>query len=188
MKKLLSPQTDFLDLSSRRPLVRNFFERKAQDVARELIGCYLVRKCGRKLIKCRITETEAYVGPHDLACHAARGRTLRTEPMFGRAGTLYVYLVYGMHWMLNVVTGPVNHPAAVLIRSVEGIVGPGRLTNALAINGDLNAKRANKETGVWFSEGPRPPRKKIGRSARIGVDYAGPVWSLKPYRWILKLE
>jgi DNA-3-methyladenine glycosylase len=89
-----------------RPLGRSFFEREAEAVARDLIGCYLVRKRGRKLIKRRITETEAYVGPHDLACHAARGRTLRTEPMFEPAGTLYVYLVYGMHWMLNVVTGP----------------------------------------------------------------------------------
>ena len=78
-----------------RPLGRSFFERGAEAVARDLIGCYLVRKRGQKLIKRRITETEAYIGPHDLACHAARGRTLRTEPMFGPGGTLYVYLVYG---------------------------------------------------------------------------------------------
>src|SRR4029079_3799991 len=126
-----------------------------------------------------ITETEAYVGPQDLASHASKGRTKRNEAMFGPPGTFYVYFLYGLHWMLNVVTGPVDYPAAVLIRGVEGIVGPARLTKALGINGDLNGKMAGRETGVWFGEGPRPMRKQIIRSARIGVDYAGPVWSLK---------
>ena len=153
-----------------RPLGRSFFERGAEAVARDLIDCYLVRKRGQKLIKRRITETEAYIGPHDLACHAARGRTLRTEPMFGPGGTLYVYLVYGMHWMLNVVTGPVGYPAAVLIRAVQDINGPARLTKAMALTGSLNGKQADEENGVWFTDQTRPPRIKVIRSARVGID------------------
>jgi DNA-3-methyladenine glycosylase len=105
--------------------------------------------------------------------------------MFGPPGTFYIYFVYGMHWMLNVVTGPVGCPAAVLIRSVESIIGPARLTKALAITGALNGQPATEETGLWFSEGPRPPRRQILRSARIGVGYAGSVWALKPYRFKL---
>ena len=132
-----------------------------------------------------ITETEAYIGPHDLASHAARGRTKRNEPLFGPPGTFYVYLVYGLHWMLNVVTGAVDYPAGVLLRSLEGIEGPGRITKTLGITGRLNGKAASEQTGVWFSEGVRPTRKRVVRSARIGVDYAGPVWSAKPYRFVL---
>lgn len=133
-----------------------------------------------------ITETEAYVGPHDLASHAARGRTERTEVMFGPPGTLYVYFVYGIHWMLNVVTGPAGYPAAVLIRSVAEITGPGRLTKALGIDGRFNRLAAGEPAGLWFEEraGARPPR--IARSARIGVAYAGPIWSKKEYRFTLK--
>jgi DNA-3-methyladenine glycosylase len=101
-----------------------------------------------------VTETEASTGPDDLASHASRGRTERNEAMFGPPGTFYVYFVYGMHWMLNIVAGPVGYPAAVLIRGVEGIVGPGRLTKAIGITGRLNAKVASEETGVWFSEAP----------------------------------
>ena len=95
---------------SEKSLGTSFFDRTAEEVARDLIGCYLVRKRRRKVVRSRIIETEAYVGPHDLACHASRGRTMRTETMFGAAGTLYVYLVYGLHWMLNVVTGPIGYP------------------------------------------------------------------------------
>jgi DNA-3-methyladenine glycosylase len=170
---------------SEKPLGRNFFERNAEAVARDLIGCYLVRRRSRRVVKLRITETEAYVGPHDLACHAARGRTSRTEPMFGHAGTLYVYLVYGMHWMLNVVTGPVNYPAAVLIRSVDTITGPGRLTRALGITRALNNRAATSQNGLWFIKAARFETLKVVRNARIGVDYAGPVWSIKPYRFSL---
>jgi DNA-3-methyladenine glycosylase len=162
-----------------------FFDRAAEKVAHDLIGCRLNWKRGEQSDSRIITETEAYLGPHDLASHAARGRTRRNEAMFGPPGTFYVYFVYGMHWMLNVVTGPVGYPAAVLIRAVDGIVGPARLTKALAINGALNGHPATNATGLWFSEGPQPPRRQIMRSARIGVDYAGPVWSLKPYRFTL---
>jgi DNA-3-methyladenine glycosylase len=165
-------------------LSAGFFDRTALKVARELIGC---RLHVRDQIQSRIiTETEAYVGPQDLASHASKGRTKRTEAMFGPPGSFYVYFVYGVHWMLNVVTGPGAYPSAVLIRSVEGIVGPARLTQALGINGDLNGKPANKETGVWFSEKPQPRRKQVIRSARIGVDFAAPIWSAKPYRFSLK--
>ena len=164
-----------------RILTAAFFDRTALKVARDLIGCRL--HVGDQIQSRVITETEAYIGPQDLASHASKGRTKRTEAMFGPPGSFYVYFVYGVHWMLNVVTGPGDYPAAVLIRSVEGIVGPARLTKALGINGDLNGKVANKETGVWFGEGLRPSRKQIVRSARIGVDYAGPIWSLKPYRF-----
>jgi DNA-3-methyladenine glycosylase len=133
-----------------------------------------------------VTETEAYTGPNDLASHASRGRTERNEVMFGPPGTFYVYFVYGMHWMLNVVTGPVGYPAAVLIRSVEGLTGPGRLTKALAITGKLNRQMASKETGVWFSEAPILSNRRVSRSPRIGVNYAGLTWSAKPYRFTLE--
>jgi DNA-3-methyladenine glycosylase len=104
--------------------------------------------------------------------------------MFEPAGTLYVYLVYGMHWMLNVVTGPINYPAAVLIRSIDTITGPGRLTKALGITGALNNHVANAQTGIWFIKNPDPAPAQVIRSARIGVAYAGPIWSVKPYRFV----
>ena len=166
-------------------LESTFFDRPAEKVADDLIGCALNWKNGDQTEARIITETECYIGPDDLASHASRGRTKRHEAMFGPPGIFYVYFVYGMHWMLNVVTGPVGYPSAVLIRGVEGIVGPGRLTKALRINGNLNGKAANKETGVWFSQEPRPIMPKVTRSSRIGVSYAGPIWSLKPYRFTL---
>jgi len=153
--------------------------------AHDLIGCRLCWRKGDQTLSRTITETEAYIGPEDLTSHAARGRTKRNAAMFGPPGTFYIYFVYGMHWMLNVVTGPVGYPAAVLIRSVESIIGPARVTKALAITGALNGQPATEETGLWFSEGPRPPRRQILRSARIGVGYAGSVWALKHYRFKL---
>ncbi len=103
--------------------------------------------------------------------------------MFGPPGTFYVYFVYGIHWMLNVVTGPVGFPAAVLVRGLEGIVGPGRVTKTLGINGDLNSKPAIESSGVWFVRGQK---LEVIRSKRVGVDYAGEVWSKRPLRFILK--
>ena len=125
-----------------------FFDRSAEKVAHDLIGCRLNWRCGPRSDSRIITETEAYTGPDDLASHAARGRTQRNEAMFGPPGSFYVYFVYGMHWMLNIVTGPIGYPAAVLIRGVDGFVGPGRLTKAIGITGRLNAKVASEETGV----------------------------------------
>jgi DNA-3-methyladenine glycosylase len=169
-------------------LASEFFNRPAEKVARDLLGKTLLRRQGRSLTSHVITETEAYIGPEDLASHAAGGRrTKRTEIMFGQAGTLYVYFVYGMHWMLNVVTGEIGHPAAVLIRGIEGAEGPARLTRALNITGALNGKLAGKGSGLWFADcGSLPSSNAILRTARIGVDYAGPVWSAKKYRFVLK--
>ena len=125
----------------------SFFDGPAEKVAPDLIGCRLNWRCGPRSASRIITETEAYTGPDDLASHAARGRTKRNAAMFGPPGTFHIYFVYGMHWMLNVVTGPVGCPAAVLIRSVESIIGPARLTKALAITGALNGQPATEERG-----------------------------------------
>jgi DNA-3-methyladenine glycosylase len=164
-----------------------FFDRSAEDVAHDLIGCRLCWRKGDQTLSRTITETEAYIGPEDLASHAARGRTKRNEVMFGPPGTFYVYFVYGMHWMLNVVTGPIGYPAAVLIRAVERVDGPGKLTKAMGVTGALNGKPAGERTGVWFSEGSKPRPNSIVRSARIGVGYAGEVWSQKLYRFRLPI-
>jgi DNA-3-methyladenine glycosylase len=160
-----------------------FFDRDAEIVARELIGCSLVCRRNHRLLKHKITETEAYVGPHDLACHSSKGRTKRTEVMFGPPGTLYIYLIYGLHWMLNVVTGPIGYPAAVLIRGVETLAGPARLTKSLDITGAMNGLAANETTGIWF-EGSNEQGARVLRTVRIGVEYAGPVWSAKKYRFV----
>ena len=133
-----------------------FFNRPAEKVANDLIGCALNWKNGDHSEARIITETECYTRPDDLASRAAKGQTKRNAPMFGNSGTFYVCFVHGVHWMLKVVTGPLGYPAAVLIRGVEGILGPGRLTKALSIHGNLNGKAANKKAGVWFSERSGP--------------------------------
>ena len=131
-------------------LSHSFFDRKTLTVARELPGKYLVRKINGKIWRGKITETEAYVGPHDLACHSSRGKTPRNTPMFAEAGTIYVYFTYGMHWMLNIVTEGKDFPAAVLIRGTENITGPARLTKFFKIDKSLNGKKLGKKTGLWI--------------------------------------
>jgi DNA-3-methyladenine glycosylase len=155
----------------------------ADVVARELLGRALVRRIRGKRVALTILETEAYLGPHDLACHAARGRTTRTEVMYGPPGTLYIYFVYGLHWMLNVVTGAEGEPAAVLIRSAGGVSGPARLTRTLRIDGALNGRLAEPGSGLWFETG-KGSCKAIA-TPRIGVDYAGPRWSARKLRFLV---
>jgi len=162
-----------------------FFERPADVVARELLGKVLVRNIKGMRIALTISETEAYLGPHDLACHAARGRTPRTEIMFGPPGTLYIYFVYGLHWMLNIVTGPKGYAAAVLIRAAGDFSGPGKLTRALAIDGALNGRRANLRSGLWIEDGDRVGKVLV--TPRIGVGYAGSHWSARKLRFVLAL-
>jgi len=156
-------------------------------IARGLLGCRLVARGpdGRRAL--RITEVEAYDGPDDRASHASRGRTPRNAVMFGPAGVWYVYLCYGVHEMLNLVTGPEGYPAAVLIRGLEGIEGPGRLTRALGIDRRFNLRPARRETGLWIEAGDGPvDERDIVATPRIGVDYAGPEWAAKPWRFVLR--
>lgn len=167
------------------PLPPAFFDRSAVEVARDLIGANLVRLLGEQTRRFSITETEAYEGVRDLASHSSKGRTPRTEVMFGPAGRFYVYRVYGLHWMLNVVTGKLGDATAVLIRGVEGVSGPGRVAAALKIDASLYGKDASPSSGLWFEPGdPGDDPAQINRTPRIGVDYAGPVWAAKKLRFI----
>jgi DNA-3-methyladenine glycosylase len=168
-------------------LAASFFTRPAAQVARDLLGKVLIRKQGPRLATHIVTETEAYEGTHDLASHSARGRTARTEVMFGPAGHLYVYRIYGLHWMLNIVTGEIDEAAAVLIRGLDLVNGPGRVAAALRIDASLNGCAAAKATGLWFEDVGGPPAKmRIRRTPRIGVDYAGPIWAAKKLRFVLQ--
>lgn len=167
-------------------LEKSFFEKDTLEVAENLLGKYLVRKIGNKEVALKINEVEAYDGFADKASHAHKGKTERNKVMFGEAGNWYVYLVYGMHNMLNIVTGKKDYPAAVLIRGAGDIKGPGRLTKFLKIDKKLNDKKASVKTGLWFEDrGEVVDKKKIKRTSRIGVDYAGPIWTKKDYRFIL---
>lgn len=167
-------------------LGRAFFERSTLIVAKELLGKYLVRKIKGKSVAMMITETEAYHGPKDKASHASRGKTPRTAVMFGPPGHAYIYLIYGMYHCLNVVTGLDEFPAAVLIRGVEGISGPGKLCRELNITKDLNTEDVITSTQLWIED--RGPRKgKIIRTPRVGIDYAG-AWKDKKWRFVLQSE
>jgi DNA-3-methyladenine glycosylase len=135
-----------------------------------------------------IVEVEAYDGPGDRASHAFRGLTRRTAPMFEAGGIAYVYLVYGMHHCLNVVTGPAGYPAAVLLRAAEvdggpAASGPGRLSRAFSVDRSLDgASLIGRE--LWLEEGARVPDRRVRRTARIGVDYAG-AWARRRYRFLI---
>jgi DNA-3-methyladenine glycosylase len=173
----------------RRPLSRAYFNRSTLTVARSLIGKHLVREHRKGIVAGKIVEVEAYVGPQDKACHASKGRTPRTEVMFGPAGVAYVYLVYGIYHCLNVVTDQAGFPAAVLIRAVEVdgtlIDGPGRLCRAFEIDRSLNQLDLTIGEQLWFEDrGVLIQRGRIGRFPRIGVDYAGS-WAKKPWRFRL---
>jgi DNA-3-methyladenine glycosylase len=154
-----------------------------------LLGKFLVRENGSGLIVGKIIDVEAYVGPEDRASHAARGRTTRTDVMFGPPGTSYVYLIYGMHHCFNVVTERDGYPAAVLVRAVEIdgelVDGPGRVCKRLEINRELNRHDLTAGALLWMEDrGLRISRSAVGAFPRIGVDYAGE-WAKKPWRFRL---
>ncbi len=170
-------------------LTQKFFNRPTLAVARALLGKFLIRRYRGKNIAVMITEVEAYDGPQDRASHASRGMTPRTKIMFGEAGRFYIYFTYGMHWLVNIVTGPKGYPAATLIRAGrtpdgKDIVGPARLTKYLKIDKRFNDEPANKKTGLWFENRTvqfKP--SKIVAEKRIGVDYAGKIWANKLYNF-----
>ena len=130
-----------------------------------------------------ITETEAYLGTDDKACHASKGRTGRTEIMFAEGGHLYMYLVYGMHWMMNIVTGAKDDPQAVLIRGADPYSGPGRVTRGTGTDGSFNGEDLTLSEKIWLEDTGRKPMLKAG--PRVGIDYAGEPWISKPWRFII---
>ena len=162
-----------------------FFDRPTLDVARDLLGKYLVRRFEDGEVRAlMINEVEAYDGPDDKASHASRGMTARNKTMFGPAGFWYVYFVYGMHWMLNMVTGPKDYPAAVLIRGAGGHNGPAKLTKALKIDGKINGLEAIPKNDLWIEDrGIEVKKSHILSLPRVGVSYAGSIWSIKKYRF-----
>ncbi len=175
-------------------LSRKFFERPTELVARELLGKVLVRKIGRKKLAGKIVETEAYIGPHDLACHASKGKTERTKTMFESAGTWYVYFIYGMYHCLNIVTEAKDYPSAVFIRALEPLEnisgqtdGPAKLCRALKIDNNLNSTSVVSKSSKLYIEDRKNaiPKNKIVSTKRIGVDYAGE-WKDKPLRFYIK--
>jgi DNA-3-methyladenine glycosylase len=162
---------------------RSFFTRDVLEVAPELIGKHLVISNGSFYSCYPITEVEAYRGEEDLACHASKGRTARTEIMYHSGGHLYVYLIYGMYWMLNIVTGRKDIPEAVLIRGIEGYNGPGKLTRQLNIDKTFYGEDLCKSKRIWVTEANGTYH--FTRSSRIGIDYAGEPWISKPWRFVL---
>lgn len=158
-------------------------------LARDLLGKFLVRTRDGVTDARLITEVEAYDGERDLACHARFGRTARTATMYRPGGCWYVYLCYGVHEMLNLVTGREDWPAAVLIRGVAGANGPGRVTRVLGIDRRLNGTDVAPASGLHLEDrGVRVPRKWVRATPRIGVDFAGPVWAAKPWRFVIEPE
>jgi len=185
------------------PLPRAFYARSALCVARELLGCILCRRVEGSILAGRIVETEAYVGAEDQACHARHGRTARNEVMFGPPGYAYVYFVYGVHDMLNVVCQPPGRPEAVLLRALEPVrgiepmrerrgvqrltalmSGPGKLCQALSVTRRQNGADLCGPD-LWIAGGTLAPGERIGQSARIGVDYAGED-AVRPWRFYVE--
>jgi DNA-3-methyladenine glycosylase len=186
-------------------LQREFYNRPALEVARDLLGCRLVRLQNGQRMSGWITETEAYQGEDDLGCHASAGKTPRTAVMYGPPGHAYVYFTYGMHWLLNTVTGPEGIPAAVLIRAIqpeEGLDamaenrpykarrsgwtdGPAKLTQALAIDGDLNKiDLCIRAAGLWIEQGQNIPNKLVAKTARVGLNSIPEPWRSIPWRFV----
>ena len=188
------------------PLPRNFYARPTRTVARELLGCRLVRQLNGVRLSGVIVEAEAYIGESDLACHAKAGRTPRTAVMYGLAGFSYVYFTYGMHWMLNVVTEGKDFPAAVLLRAIEPLEGiqvmqrlrggkdlrllgrgPACLTQALGIaRAENGLDLCTHDSGLWIEQGKSLPKGGIVVSPRIGLGKTPQPWLSKPWRYFVR--
>ena len=182
-----------------------FYDRPVLDVARDLLGRRLVRCINGQRVGGLIVECEAYRGEEDLACHARAGRTPRTVVMYGPPGQAYVYFTYGMHWMLNCVTGPQGFPAAVLIRAIqprEGLQqiaarragrpprdwcnGPAKLCQALDIDGQHNGLPLWQDSGgLWLESGQPVPDGQVRSTPRIGIPRVPEPWRSMPWRFVL---
>jgi DNA-3-methyladenine glycosylase len=154
------------------------------DVAPWLLGKYLVREFeDGTVIRLRITEVEAYRGEEDLACHARKGKTPRNQVMYDAGGLLYLYFIYGKYWMLNIVTGEKENPQAVLIRGIEGLKGPGKLTRELMLDKSFYGEDICSSSRIWIENSALVA--DYHATPRIGIDYAGE-WKHKLWRFVLK--
>jgi len=164
---------------------RDFYTRDVLEVAPELLGKDIVLRLDNgTFIRRQIADVEAYRGQEDKACHASKGKTRRTSVMFEEGGILYMYLIYGMYWMMNIVTGTKDNPQAALIRGVTGISGPGRLTKSLFIDGSFNGETLTTSNRIWLEDNGIKPVFKTG--PRIGIDYAGDYWKSVPWRYYVE--
>jgi len=201
----ISASNDPTSMPSQAPhlLPRDFYARPTRTVARDLLGCRLVRQLNGVRLSGVIVEAEAYIGESDLACHAKAGKTQRTAVMYGLAGFAYVYFTYGMHWMLNVVTEEKDFPAAVLLRAIqplEGIEemqrlrggrdlrligkGPACLTQAMGIaRAENGLDLCTRDSGLWIEQGETIANRKIAVSRRIGLGKTPEPWASKPWRY-----
>lgn len=189
------------------PLEQTFFRRPTITVARELLGAKLMREFNGIVLSGMITETEAYLGANDSACHASKGQTPRNAVMFGPAGVAYVYFVYGLHFMLNIVTEPEGKPCAVLIRAIKPLTGleqmealrgkkgsdlsngPAKLCQAMAIDRSLNGWDVTKGRMLWLESYRKVLVQSIKSGSRIGIDYAARRDREAPLRfWVEKGE
>lgn len=187
-------------------IARDFYARSALEVARDLLGCRLVRQVDGVRMAGLIVETEAYQGEEDLGCHAAAGRTPRTAVMYGPPGHAYVYFTYGLHWLFNVVTEKEGTPAAVLIRTIQPIEGtdlmannrphlakkrgwtdgPAKLTQALGIAGDFNGvDLCDSSSGLWIETGKAFQDKDVEKTARVGLNSVPEPWKSIPWRFMV---
>ncbi len=165
-------------------IYQDFFHRDVLKVAPELLGKTLVRRFDNGTIqRFKITEVEAYRGTEDLACHASKGKTPRTQVMFKEGGLVYVYLIYGVYWMLNIVTGPENDASAILIRKLEGISGPGRVGKILQLNKTFYGENLQTSDRIWIEDSKE--KVNFRNSPRIGIQYAGEPWISKPWRFTI---
>jgi len=165
--------------------VNDLYKLSAPCLAPRLLGCFLCRKMpDGRVLKLRITETEAYFGEEDTACHAHKGKTPRTEVMYRDGGCAYVYLCYGIHSLLNIVCGEEGHPEAVLIRGVEGADGPGKLTKLMNITREQNGIILTEANGLWIEDGCDVA--EYTTAPRVGIDYAEKRDREIEWRFILK--
>jgi len=172
-------------LSENSKLTFDFYRHDTVLVAQRLLSKILVRRFADGTIhRYRITETEAYCGIADLACHASKGKTKRTQVMFNHGGYVYVYLIYGMFWLLNIVSGDEGDGSAVLIRGLDGFNGPGRLGRELKLDSSFYGENLETSERLWIEDAPAVDR--FDSTPRIGVDYAGEPWISMPWRFVLE--
>ena len=176
-------------MSSIGPLLTSgFFDRPTLDVARELLGTHLVRTLNGKRISGIITETEAYIGPKDRASHAFGNKiTPRNKAEYLIGGHIYIYLVYGMYWQLNISTSKRGKPECVLIRAITQANGPGKLCQYLKLDKSFYGEDLTKSKRIWLEDrGKKIKPSEILATKRIGIDYAGPYWSRRKWRFLVK--